>query len=549
MARTTLDTGSNGIQLQLEYGSLVDAATGGSITPNTTSVKFSNLEAWIDANGYPFYDSSNKLTASGGWVSDDSWTNIDIPTTSGTRKLKELSPQSQPIKFGGTNGSSAVALTLTGINSAGTLSGSYSRTIPRRPYNAPNAPSVTIGDATATAGALQLDDEADRYTATLTWELETDEALVGFASGSATVATRAIPMEADHRYRVAVKAANTDKEGGFGYSNYWYTEPAAPVLANAARQANKTRVLVEWTNPSRWANASVLERSDDGGVNWYQIFAGAALSYTDAVALNATPRYRVRLQTPAGENTAVSQNSNELSIGLGWSTPDAPANVAISGSGGNLSVSWTGAQYTPTNDKYWQTTTIEVFDQTDTLVASVTRSGSNSTLAVSVAAKPGFYARVRGANSNGTGAWTTSGWVYNAPGVPGAFTAARATPASAVVQLGWTAASGVVDGYVIERGSSVAGPWTTVGTTAGLSLETTLSPAQTAWYRVRARTPAPVVEGASTEAVFVQVGLDTDRSKMPGWHRIYVGDERIILVYSGVQRIWVDVDPEEGGGA
>ena len=111
MARTTLDTGSNGIQLQLEYGSLVDAATGGSITPNTTSVKFSNLEAWIDANGYPFYDSSNKLTASGGWVADDSWTNIDIPTTSGTRKLKELSPQSQPIKFGGTNGSSAVALT------------------------------------------------------------------------------------------------------------------------------------------------------------------------------------------------------------------------------------------------------------------------------------------------------------------------------------------------------------------------------------------------------------------------------------------------------
>ena len=137
----------------------------------------------------------------------------------------------------------------------------------------------------------------------------------------------------------------------------------------------------------------------------------------------------------------------------------------------------------------------------------------------------------------------------NAPGVPGAFTAARATPASAVVQLGWAAASGVVDGYVIERGSSVAGPWTTVGTTAGLSLETTLSPAQTAWSRVRARTPSPAVEGASTEAVYVQVGLDTDRSKMPGCQRIYVGDERIVLVYSGVQRIWVDVDPEEGGGA
>ena len=95
----------------------------------------------------------------------------------------------------------------------------------------------------------------------------------------------------------------------------------------------------------------------------------------------------------------------------------------------------------------------------------------------------------------------------------------------------------------------MAGPWTMVGITSGLSIEMTLSPAQTAWYRVRARTPSPMVEGASTEAVYVQVGLDTDRSKMPGWRRIYVGDERIVLVYSGVQRIWVDVDPEEGGGA
>lgn len=549
MTRTTLDTGSNGIQLQLEYGSLVDAATGGSITPNTASVKFSNLEAWIDANGYPFYDSSNKLTASGGWVSDDSWTNIDIPTTSGTRKLKELSPQSQAIKFGGTNGSVTVSLTLTGINSAGTLSGSYSRTIPRRPYNAPNAPAVVIGDGTATAEALQLDDEADRYTEDLTWELETDDVPAAFAAGAATIATRAVAMEADHRYRMAVAASNTDRTGPYGYSDYWYTEPAVPVMTGAARQATKTQVLIEWTNHSRWANVSVLERSDDGGTSWYQIFAGAALSYTDTVALNATPRYRVRLQTPAGANTAVSTNSNELSIGLGWAAPDAAASVSLSGSGGNLVVSWAGAQYTPTADKYWQSTTIEVFDQTNTLVASVTRSGSNSTLAVSVAAKPGFYARVRGANSNGTGAWTTSGWVYNAPGVPGSFTAGRATPASATVLLAWTAASGVVDGYVIERGSSVAGPWTTVGTTAGPSLETTLSPAQTAWYRVRARTPSPVVEGTSTEAVYVQVGLDTDRSKMPGWRRIYVGDERIVLVYSGVQRIWVDVDSEEGGGA
>ena len=40
MARVILATGSNGISLQLEYGAIVDAATGGAITSSTTAVQF-----------------------------------------------------------------------------------------------------------------------------------------------------------------------------------------------------------------------------------------------------------------------------------------------------------------------------------------------------------------------------------------------------------------------------------------------------------------------------------------------------------------------------
>ena len=543
MARTTLDTGNNGIQLQLEYGSLVDEATGGSITADTEYVQFSNLEAWIDANGYPFFDNSNKLTASGGWVINDSWTNIDIPTTSGTRKLKELGRQRQATKFGGTNGSYLVSLTLTNINAAGTLSGSYSRAVPRRPYHAPLTPTVTIGNGTSSVSALQSDFEADRYVETLEWRLETNGVLGGGVVGPASAATRPITMAANSKYRMSARALNEDGYSSFGYSGYWYTTPTTPVLASASRQTTKTQVLVVWSNPSAHATVSIVDRSNDGGVTWFQVYSGASTSFVDTVPLNATPRYRVRLQTPAGANTATSAYSNVLTVALGWAAPGAATSVSLSGSGGNMLVSWAGGQYIATADKYWENTDVELYNSSNVLVGSVTKpAGSGSTHSFSVAAAPGFYARVRGRNSNGSGGWTSSPWVYNAPGQPGSFVAQRVTPASASVLLTWTAASGIVDGYTVERGSSSSGPWTVLGTPAGLAFDTSLSPAQTAWYRVTARTPAPVVNGPPAAAQFVQVGLNTDKSKMPGVKRLYVEEERIVLAYLGAQRIWVDLD-------
>ena len=58
MARVTLATGSNGISLQLEYGAIVDAATGGAVTSSTTAVKFSTLEVWLVTTSQSFYDNS-----------------------------------------------------------------------------------------------------------------------------------------------------------------------------------------------------------------------------------------------------------------------------------------------------------------------------------------------------------------------------------------------------------------------------------------------------------------------------------------------------------
>lgn len=65
MARVTLATGSNGISLQLEYGAIVDAATGGAVTSSTTAVQFSTLEVWLVTTSQSFRDYSNKMVVSG----------------------------------------------------------------------------------------------------------------------------------------------------------------------------------------------------------------------------------------------------------------------------------------------------------------------------------------------------------------------------------------------------------------------------------------------------------------------------------------------------
>ena len=162
MARDWFDTGNHGIALGLEYGSLVDATTGGAVTPDTVSVKLSNAEAWIKTNDWPFTDSSNKLSWSGGLVIDGSASNISAGTSS-SKKLKELTPQTQAISWGAPR-TSTVALSLTGIEAAGeTLSGSRTFDIPARPYHHPATPTVWMADGWIYCSGNQNDPLQDNY--------------------------------------------------------------------------------------------------------------------------------------------------------------------------------------------------------------------------------------------------------------------------------------------------------------------------------------------------------------------------------------------------
>ena len=215
MTRVTVDTGKNSISLQLEYGSLVDAKTNGSITASTTKVKFATLDAYIRAGSYAFWSGTNQLAASGGWAIDKSWSNIAIgssssPLKNAAKKLATVGKQERDVVFGKTNGTYNVTLKMTGVLSAGTMEGSYSRTVPRRPYHAPYDPVVELSDDFISISGNQTSSSSDRYWDSLLWALATDD--VWSTDAKTAGSTTSIPFapSTNGKYQARAKAENTD---------------------------------------------------------------------------------------------------------------------------------------------------------------------------------------------------------------------------------------------------------------------------------------------------------------------------------------------------
>ena len=103
MTRVNVDAGLNGINLQLEYGSIVDAVTNGGVTASTTAMKFSLLEAWLQTTSKAFYDSSNTFSASGNGVAAVSLSNIDLNMAANqTKKLSNLTGVARNLSYGST---------------------------------------------------------------------------------------------------------------------------------------------------------------------------------------------------------------------------------------------------------------------------------------------------------------------------------------------------------------------------------------------------------------------------------------------------------------
>lgn len=543
MARVILATGSNGISLQLEYGAIVDAATGGAVTSSTTAVQFSTLEVWLVTTSRPFRDYSNKMVVSGTGVVPNTWNNFNLNMVANKQLcLASLTPAARPIVYGSAL-TIAVGVTVSGIEYTGTLSGSYVGVAPARPYSKPATPSVGIGNGTVAIAGHQRDSSKDKYWELLDIALEIDgvwSTWIGYGiSGGTTAANWSAGT--DRRYRTRARARNSAETGDYGTSGYWYTTPLAVSNVAAARAASgSTSVNVTWDNRAQYSGEVLIYRGLNGaGRTLVHTASGTSEKWVDSVPLASTATYHIVTATPQGVNRATSASSNVVSVGRGYSTPNAPTSVALTKTGDTTgTIGIKGNNNTSSSSTYWDDINYWLQVDTSDWYGDWTAAGNSTAIPVTgMQLNRRYRARARSVNAAGRSGFTYSGYVYTEPAAPTGITITR-TKGTNKVEIAATDASTWGTGVQVERSTNDGDSWTAIGTAP---LTDSLHDEKPALYRFSTVTPSPSIR-SDYVVRSVAALLTTDKGRIPGTNRIYLGTNRIRQVLLGTNRFWVDGD-------
>lgn len=545
MTRVVLATGNNGVSLQLEYGALVDAATGGAITSSTTQVKVSQLDVYVKAGSLSFYDTSNKLVVAGTIVNDTTFTNVNLDNMAAwtDRKVATCTSMTRTLSYAGAQNGTFNAV-LQDVAYSGEMAGSHIFTIPRRPYTAPATPTVTIGNGTGGCSGHQLDSSKDKFWSLTDWKLQVNGVFQDLALNSPGNRTSiTYTSAADSRYRLAVQAKNANATGNNGYSGYYYTTPAAITDLTANRPAGSKTVTLQWKNNARYQDAVKIYRNlNNGNDTLIHTTSGTSTTYSTTLDLDDSATYRVRGETPQGVNKASGAYSNPASVSVGYNVPARPG-VSLSNVSGKGRVTLTGHQLIPTTDEYWETIDWEVsIDDGDWGGGATGLSGATTTLDFTLAADNRYRVRARAVNPSGAGPWGYSGFLYTPQAAPSGLHGNR-THGTDEVQL-WTDSWSQWTTLIrVERSTNGGSSWTVLGSyTPGDTYIDHLSPAQSALYRFQGQTDTPIVSSEYSNELFVSSQLVTDKTKLPGVNRIYVGEDRARQLFAGAARVWTDGD-------
>jgi len=296
-------------------------------------------------------DSTNKLTVSGGAVTDDSWSNLNVGG-SGTERIKTVSATWVTLDYGATS-SHDFSASLSGVDYAGsTLSNTDSVTYPARAYAAPAAPSgfsvVRNSDTSFSLAWINNSTASGPYT-NVVLDRWVDGVWAAYTTLGAVTSYTDTGTSANHQYSYRVRATNVSGTSGYLYSPAIYgTTPTVPSGVSAS-YVSDSQINVAWTNNSAIATNVFLYRWDNVGNTWNQIatLASTTVAYQDYTTI-ADRRYCYAV-------AAVNLGIVSASAYSGYvnTTPAAPINALASKSGTSVTVTWTNKATYSTGVEVW----------------------------------------------------------------------------------------------------------------------------------------------------------------------------------------------------
>lgn len=543
MAEIVLDNGSNGVQLILDVGGVVDASSGGAITASTSSARFSSASLKLRTTGNSISDSSNSSSASGNGVSSVSKGSTSFSLSNyATQTIFSLTPTARPLKFGSTSDTVTVSGSVSNLEYAGgTLSGTYTTTFPRRPYNAPLVPTVDCNATTISYSGSQRTPSSDRYWATFDMQMSTNDGdwvAITMGATANTTSRSWNTSAANNRYRARVRGANADATGGWGYGPYLYSTPTSPGTLTLTRAATGA-VLLNWPRNARYRDGHTIYRRKAGASAWSVLTTvnADAYEYIDStLGPSETAEYYVQVFTPSGSLGRMTANSTTASAAAVYQVPTAPTNqrLVLNASQTVGTVTWAGNVNDAANLQYWSG--VRVTLETNATQSSVTLAGTATNWTFVPERDKRYRAIVASVNAAGVSSEKSTEYVYTEQTTPVIVSAVRNTERTTLTV---TVTKALWASSTIVETSPDGTTWQVIGSATGAVVTIPLLMEQ--GIKVRVRTVDPNGgSSAPSAAVDVKAELLTDKSKLPGVVRIYQGGTRVRQVFSHSTRIWSD---------
>ena len=299
-------------------------------------------------------------------------------------------------------------------------------------------------------------------------------------------------LTASTQYFYRVRACNTGGCSAYTSEVSATTQAAPPAAPGApsnlaATAVSSSQIDLSWTAATGTVSNYRVERSTTTGTGFVEIASVAGTTYQSG-ALTALTQYFYRVRAcNVGGCSAYSSEASATTQAPPLPAPGAPSNLTASAvSSSQINLSWAAGTGTIDSYRIERKTGAGAFAE----VASV----SGATLGHSdmgLTALTLYDYQVRACNTGGCSAYTTPASATTQaapPAAPGAPSNLAATAvSSSQIDLSWTAATGTVDSYRVERSTTTGTGFVEIASIPGTTYQSTALTASTQYfYRVRA---------------------------------------------------------------